>query len=646
MANKSSMLRPTIPGLGRRPSGPAYVFAVAVTLATLLARIQLGAVFAQRPLLILFVLPIILSAYVGGLWSGLVSTLVACVSVDYFLIPPIHSLQIAETRDFIQWLILIVNGVLISVLSESLHRSQRRLQTAATEQKQAEATLQKAYDELRQRCLEGAINFYAPEARPVIAEAVQKAIAEGAPYDLELPSITAIGKRLWVRARGRPEFHDGKCTRLSGTFQDITARKQAEAEVKRSHALIATLNEVGSRLQTSLEFNRVLEMLGGGLKQLGFTCCLSLIDSTLGTLVTIYNSIDPAATAQAEHLLGFPIQGYSQPLEDFFLTGNLNKHRLAMFIPNALPTILAALPGLPRPALEQALAAVGLLPDQPILFIPLIANNEVIGVMAVWGAALQKDDVPALSIFAAQAGAAIQNARLFEAVYKSHKQLEALSHRLVEVQETERRDLARELHDEIGQVLTGIRLVLEMAAQSPAATMTHLTEAQTLVGRLIKQVQRLSLDLRPTMLDDLGLLPTLLWHFERYTAQTGVRVTFEHARLNRRFDPLVETAAYRIVQEALTNVARHAGVNEVTVRAWVNGERLGVQIADDGAGFNADTALVAGGSTGLSGMRERTTLLGGRWSLESAPGAGTRVTAKFPVSVRAGQALDAEWPVS
>jgi PAS domain S-box-containing protein len=461
--------------------------------------------------------------------------------------------------------------------------------------------------------------------------------ATGEGFVVEYRMLARDGRLVWLHDEAQViEGFPGDPPLLQGIWQDITARKQAEAELARSSAIFVALNKVGARLQTSLEFNRVLEITGGGLKQLGFTCCLSLVDSTLGALVTVYHSIDPAAAAQAESLLGFAIQGHCQPPEGFFLPGGPDEHSRPVFVPNALPAILAALPGLPRPALEQALVAAGILPDQPILFLPIVATNEMIGVMTVWGAALQQDDVPALSIFAAQAGAAIQNARLFEAVYKSHKQLEALSQRLVEVQEAERRYLARELHDEIGQVLTGIRLVLEMAAQSPAARMTHLAEAQTLVGGLINQVQRLSLDLRPTMLDDLGLLPTLLWHFERYTARTGIRVNFEHTNLNRRFDPLVETAAYRIVQEALTNVARHAGVSEAVVRAWVNGERLGVQVADGGAGFNANAALAAGGSTGLPGMRERATLLGGRWSVESAPGAGTRVAAEFPISAMPG----------
>jgi signal transduction histidine kinase len=130
----------------------------------------------------------------------------------------------------------------------------------------------------------------------------------------------------------------------------------------------------------------------------------------------------------------------------------------------------------------------------------------------------------------------------------------------------------------------------------------------------------------------LGLLPALLWHFDRYTAQTNMRVTFKHSGLQRRrFAPEVETAAYRIVQEALTNVVRHAGVSEVTVRLWADQDRLGVQIEDRGTGFDPEAALATSATTGLAGMRERAVLLGGQLMVESAPGAGTHLTAELPL---------------
>ena len=135
------------------------------------------------------------------------------------------------------------------------------------------------------------------------------------------------------------------------------------------------------------------------------------------------------------------------------------------------------------------------------------------------------------------------------------------------------------------------------------------------------------------MLDDLGLLPALLWLFERYTSQTGVKVAFEHDGLSGRFPSETETAAFRIVQEALTNVARHAGAQTVVVRVWADGKTLGVQIDDGGKGF--DPKSTANGKTGgLSGMRERAAALGGQLTLESRPGEGARVMAELPLSPR------------
>ncbi len=221
----------------------------------------------------------------------------------------------------------------------------------------------------------------------------------------------------------------------------------------------------------------------------------------------------------------------------------------------------------------------------------------------------------------------------------AEERLRALTHRLLEVQEQERRHLARELHDEVGEVLTGLNFALQACACVPAEEVpARLAQAQELVRDLSSRVRDLSLRLRPTMLDDLGLVPALLWLFERYTAPTGVRVSFEHDGAGRRFPADVETAAYRIVQEALTNVARHARAAEAVVRLWADAAALGVQVEDEGSGF--DPASVPPGATGgLSGMQERVTLLGGRLEIASRPGGGTRLTAELPLgSGRKGEA--------
>lgn len=217
-----------------------------------------------------------------------------------------------------------------------------------------------------------------------------------------------------------------------------------------------------------------------------------------------------------------------------------------------------------------------------------------------------------------------------EELQRYARDLKSLSGRLMEVQETERRNIARELHDEIGQVLTGLKLTLEMGARVPEEAGKCLEQAQVLVNDLMARARKLSLDLRPAMLDDLGLLPTLLWHIEHYQTQTRVHVEFKHSGLEaRRFTSQVETAAYRIVQEALTNVARHAEVHEATVRVWTQGDKLLIQIEDGGKGFDTNVTSSASETSGLAGMRERAVLLGGHLGIESLPGGGTRLTAEI-----------------
>lgn len=211
--------------------------------------------------------------------------------------------------------------------------------------------------------------------------------------------------------------------------------------------------------------------------------------------------------------------------------------------------------------------------------------------------------------------------------------LQALSQRLLQVQESERRHLARELHDEVAQALTVLNLTLEMSLRQEGEPLrASLAEAQAQVKELTTRVRDLSLRLRPTMLDDLGLLPALVWLFQRYSAQTRVQIDFQHSGLARRFRPEVETAAYRIVQEALTNVARHARVHAATVRLWLDRDRLWVQIEDRGFGFDLEQVANLGTSSGLSGMKERARLLGGNLVVESVPGSGTCLTAELPLS--------------
>lgn len=216
---------------------------------------------------------------------------------------------------------------------------------------------------------------------------------------------------------------------------------------------------------------------------------------------------------------------------------------------------------------------------------------------------------------------------------QSYAHMRDLSRQVIEAQENERRAIGRELHDEIGQTLTGLKILVEMVQrQSVETSREKLVQMQDVVGELIDHVNALSLDLRPPMLDDLGLLPALLWFIDRFTSRMNVTVAFQHDGLqNKRFTPAVETAVYRLVQEALTNIARHAKVETANVRILVREKYLELSVEDQGAGFDVQTAFERRDALGLNGMRERVRLLDGDLEVNSTPGEGTRIFFRLPL---------------
>ncbi|MDD5127897.1 MAG: PAS domain S-box protein, partial [Dehalococcoidales bacterium] len=216
----------------------------------------------------------------------------------------------------------------------------------------------------------------------------------------------------------------------------------------------------------------------------------------------------------------------------------------------------------------------------------------------------------------------------------TEEELRALSNRIVETQENERRSIAREMHDVLGQSLTVLKLLLDKASHAPPEEVKPtLQKAQETINEVVQRVRNISLELRPSMLDDLGLLPTLLWYCDRYSSQTKLHIQFNHDGLDRDFPVTVSTAAFRIVQEALTNATRYAMVDEVAINAWTDKKNLYITIKDRGTGFDP-AQLVSGTTSGLSGMKERALALGGKLSVESSPGAGTTITAELPLAQR------------
>jgi two-component system, NarL family, sensor histidine kinase UhpB len=217
------------------------------------------------------------------------------------------------------------------------------------------------------------------------------------------------------------------------------------------------------------------------------------------------------------------------------------------------------------------------------------------------------------------------------------QRLQHLSRQLLAAQETERRHIARELHDEIGQGLTAAIISLQIALQDPqsAALAPDLEEALKLLETTLQQVRTMSVDLRPAILDDLGLASALQWYVDRVARRAGFKTHLVTQALPWRLPAELATVCFRVIQEALTNVVRHARASHVDVVVQCNGRDLALSVSDDGIGFDTAAAqqrVQGGGSLGMLSMEERVTLAGGTFQVDAAPGRGTRISARLPLA--------------
>jgi signal transduction histidine kinase len=261
------------------------------------------------------------------------------------------------------------------------------------------------------------------------------------------------------------------------------------------------------------------------------------------------------------------------------------------------------------------------------LYVPLVTRREAVGVIAIHDKVgadprFSDADLRVAEIFAARAAVAVS---------LSQRVARDTVRRVVEAQESERRRLALELHDETGQALTSILLGLKAirAAHGDAEAERAEAEVRTLVVQALQDVRALAVELRPSALDDFGLGPALKRLAETFAQRSGIETVVE-TNLEDRLPAEIETTLYRVVQEALTNVVKHAEAAHVSIVVSSQDSSVAVTIDDDGAGF--EPANVRDDALGLLGMRERLALVGGTLTVESSPDAGTTLVARVPIN--------------
>ncbi|MCK4580187.1 MAG: GAF domain-containing sensor histidine kinase, partial [Dehalococcoidia bacterium] len=285
--------------------------------------------------------------------------------------------------------------------------------------------------------------------------------------------------------------------------------------------------------------------------------------------------------------------------------------------------------------------------------VPLRAKDNVLGVMNVASHLphrFTKEDMYLLHSIADQLGTAIEQARLHEGLEKGKKRYQELARQILITQEEERRRIARELHDETSQTLSGLALNLqalvqkaEMLGIDDAEFKTRLEKAHTLAVQTGSEVSRLIADLRPTLLDTLGLVPAIRQYAGTTLTPLGINFSFQAEGIDRPLPPEVELGFFRWVQGAIGNIIQHSQAKNATISLKLAGNDLELRITDDGEGFDVSQITRverSGRGAGLFGMKERIALLGGSCSVQSQPGQGTRVTGRIPLTRSTANAED------
>ena len=218
------------------------------------------------------------------------------------------------------------------------------------------------------------------------------------------------------------------------------------------------------------------------------------------------------------------------------------------------------------------------------------------------------------------------------------EQLRQLSHKVLQAQEEERKHISRELHDEISQILTGITVKLAALKLESTSNSVNIKKkidtTQRLLEKSMATIHRFARELRPAMLDDLGLIPALLAYMKEFGKRTGIRIQFNSVTADKlkRLDSLCRIVIYRIVQEALTNVAKHAKADLITVSINLPPDAINIEINDNGISFNVNRLFAAKKQKhlGILGMRERVEMVGGVFAIESEPDKGTTISIQIP----------------
>jgi PAS domain S-box-containing protein len=472
-----------------------------------------------------------------------------------------------------------------------------------------------------------ATNFYHPivdEDRDKIQDAVAGLTPDDPRAQTEARVVRHDGQAIWHEWDHLGFFDEnGLLVEIQSVARDASEHRKASEAEQQQLLLVEVLRDTAAALSSTLDLEGVLDRI---LANIGWVI-----------------PHDTAAIFYVEKAGARPVRlrGWEE----------LNIHDIAPVVPLS-PTERAALSSMVRtgkpivvqdatvdPRWDPASRRLGWV--RSLAAAPLFSEDDLFGALALFCSRphfFTPLHVELLEGFASHAATATRNARLFQTVSENRTELQRLSKRVVDAQEDERRRISHELHDEVGQALTGIiinaKTVLNTCeGTGPPAVKERLEDLIQLAKSTLEQIRGLSHLLRPAMLDELGLMSTLEWFTERFALRSGLKVTLDASAFGvDRISPAIETTLYRVAQESLTNAARHANASSATVRLEHDGKSITLSVTDDGIGFDGEVVRTPSshGGIGLVAMRERVTALAGELKIKSKKDKGTVVVARIP----------------
>ncbi len=443
--------------------------------------------------------------------------------------------------------------------------------------------------------------------------ALRRVFATGRPERLEFAFPSAEGMRHFD-CRIVPEFGlGGDILSVLSVARDVTDRWLAHEAERRARGVAEALREATVVLTRSLDRETVLATLLDRLH------CMVPFDRASVLLVEEASRLSVRAVRDDDRVVPLPAEERLEfDATDYPIVRDILTTGIAMLVPD-----IRAHPGWSLP-MEH--------PDEASwIGVPLFARGKVAGMVTLSkreAGYFDDEHVRLAEALASQASVAVENAVMFEQMQTSSLRMQSLAHRVVEVQESERRSISRELHDEAGQALASLRYGLRLLEREIAEGRNPSERVAELMQRtdtVIDGLHRLAADLRPASLDHLGLEAALRQYARSAASKFGLEVRFKARGFGEtRLPVVVETALYRVVQEAMANVVRHAGATRVDLLIEHRGDRVLVMVEDDGVGFEPNR-VEQRDHFGLLGIRERAESLGGMLTVESAPGAGTTI---------------------